>query len=123
MPRETRPKPDGWDGFTTGLTHWLLFMLAFTALGYSPFLSITFGAIGGIASAVITDWLKGGAIKVSSLPTRTMPDAAEKAKRIPPFRQRVMGRKRRKTRSQRRFGWLFQKTQGIRWPGQAKGRN
>jgi hypothetical protein len=118
MPRESRPKPDGWEGFTTGLTYWLLFMLAFTALGYSPFLSITFGAIGGIASAVITDWVKGGAIKVNVLPSAAdAPAKASPKKRTRPFQQRQsigrLGRRKRRhrqTRSQRRFSWLFRKS-------------
>ncbi len=117
MPRESRPKPEGWEGFTTGLTYWLLFMLAFTALGYSAFLSITFGAIGGIASAVITDWVKGGAIKVNALPPRDPAEAVSssmssrsKSRNRPFQRPPVKGRKRRKTQAQRRFGWLFRKS-------------
>ncbi len=113
MPRESRPKPDGWEGFSTGLKYWLLFMLAFTALGYSPFLSITFGAIGGITAAVITDLLEGGAIKINTLPrpVQPTPEAEKPAKRKNPFRQRVMGRRRRRqTRAQRRFSWLFRKS-------------
>ena len=87
-------------------------MLAFTALGYSPFLSITFGAIGGIAAAVVTDLLEGGAIKINTLPrpVQPTPEAEKPKKRRNPFRQRVMGRRRRQTRSQRRFSWLFRKS-------------
>lgn len=110
MPRESRPKPDGWEGFTTGLTYWLLFMLAFTALNYPPFLSITFGAIGGIAAAVIQDLLVEGAIKINALPARPKSEETEPTHRKMPFRQRLVGRRRRhKTQAQRRFGWLFRK--------------
>ena len=50
-------KPDSKMGFSAGVKYWLFFMLCFVFLGYTPFLSITFGAIGGLAGGMIVAWL------------------------------------------------------------------
>jgi hypothetical protein len=43
-------------GFSTGLKIWLLFLIGLFGMGYPALLSISLGAIGGLASSLIVDW-------------------------------------------------------------------
>jgi len=109
--------PDISGGFSTGLKYWLLFMVSLFVLGYSPFLSICLGAIGGIAGGFIIAWwkpkddLKGDA----SGEKETKAEVDVKDKLAPSPTRKVHFRKegldwgeQRRSRGSRRFGWLFQ---------------
>lgn len=108
-------KPDINVGITAGVKYWLFFMLAFALLSYGPFLSITFGAIGGIACGTIAAWLKP---KDEYAPT----PAEQKAKhdeetKAPEPPRRVRFRKygtapvqrQHQKRGIRPIGWFFRK--------------
>jgi hypothetical protein len=112
-------KPDNNLGLATGLKYWLFFMVGLAVLGYTPFLSITFGALGGIASGVIAAWLKP---KETYIPTpaerqaKEEEEATEETSAIAPTRRarfRKYGmpaaRRQHQTRGSRNFGWLFRK--------------
>lgn len=45
-------------GFSAGLQIWLLFLLGFLLVGYSPILSILLGAIAGLAGGLVFAWWK-----------------------------------------------------------------
>lgn len=111
--------PDANLGLSTGVKYWLVFMLGFAVLGYGPFLSISFGAIGGIASGIIAAWLKP---KDAYVPKQAEPHmkenpdedaektAAEPVRRV---RFRKYGtptvRRQHQSRGRRHFGWLFRR--------------
>lgn len=112
-------KPDLDVALATGVKYWLVFMLGLAVLGYSPFLSITFGALGGIASGMIAAWLKP---KDEYMPTQAerqakeSETAKEEQKAIEPLhraRFRKYGlptaRRQHQARGTRNFGWLFRK--------------
>lgn len=112
--------PDANLGLSTGLKYWLVFMLGLAVLGYGPILSITFGAIGGIASGIIAAWLKPKDIyvpKPAEPHVSETPDGkAEKAVDAPPVRRarfRKYGtpavQRQHQSRANRRFGWLFRR--------------
>lgn len=46
-------KPGTTAGISAGVKYWLFFMITLSVIGYSPFLSICMGAIGGIAAGLI----------------------------------------------------------------------
>jgi hypothetical protein len=93
-------------------------MLGLAVLGYSPFLSITFGAIGGIASGMIAAWLKP---KDAYEPTKAEQQAKAEtegqeepvAKPAPQPRFRKYGtstaRRQHQSRGRRHFGWFFRR--------------
>jgi len=111
-------KPDVTLGLATGIKYWLVFMLGFALLRYSPLLSITFGAIGGIASGMIAAWLKP---KDSYEPTKAEQqvkaekEGQEETVAEPPRRARFRkygtptARHQQQSRGRRRFGWLFRR--------------
>jgi hypothetical protein len=114
----TRPKPRGWEGFAAGVIYWLFFMLGFFLLNYDPFISICFGALGGLASGVIANWWqsKGEAAAKTSLESEaelhTQPKGVQSGSRPRFQRYGLRGtrpRKAHRTRGQRRFGWMFRK--------------
>ena len=113
-------KPDFDLGLRTGVCYWLVFMLGLAVLGYRPFLSITFGALGGIASGMIAAWLKP---KDAYVPTKAEKQAKEDEEEgkeeiaiVEPAR-RVRFRKygtpvthrQHQSRGRRYFGWLFRR--------------
>lgn len=112
-------QPDANLGLSTGVKYWIVFMLGLAVLGYSPFLSISFGAIGGIASGMIAAWLKPkDAYVPSKAEQQVKEETAEKAENpivepVHRVRFRKHGtpavRRRHQSRGQRRFGWLFRK--------------
>ncbi|XHX78214.1 MAG: hypothetical protein RBJ76_27925 [Stenomitos frigidus ULC029] len=112
-------KPDNNLGLATGLKYWLVFMVGLAVLGYTPFLSITFGALGGIASGVIAAWLKPKETYVPT-PVERQAKEDEEAKEgttaiapAPRARFRKYGtpgaRRQQQARGSRNFGWLFRK--------------
>jgi hypothetical protein len=48
---------DDWIG--VGLQLWLIFLVCFFLLGYPPHLSITLGAIGGLAGGFVSAYVRG----------------------------------------------------------------
>lgn len=55
--RKFERKPAGLSkGFYIGLQVWLLFLIAFLALGYRIALSVFLGAIGGLAAGFVNAW-------------------------------------------------------------------
>jgi hypothetical protein len=112
-------KPDVNLGLATGLKYWLFFMVCLAVLGYTPFLSITFGALGGIASGAIAAWRKP---KETYIPTPAERQAKEEEEakeettvtqpaRRARFRKYGMpaARRQHQARGSRNFGWLFRK--------------
>ncbi|PSB26019.1 hypothetical protein [Stenomitos frigidus] len=112
-------KPDFDVGLATGVQYWLVFMLGLAVLGYSPLLSITFGAIGGVASGIIAAWLKP---KASYVPTKAEKQTKEEEegkevttvvepKRRSRFRKygTPVARRQHQSRGRRHFGWLFRR--------------
>jgi hypothetical protein len=49
-------KPGVSEGFSVGLRFWLFFLVVFAFIGYSAFMSIILGAIGGLAAGFIQAW-------------------------------------------------------------------
>lgn len=100
-------------GFKAGLKYWLFFLLAFTVIGYGPFISICLGAIGGIAGGVVEAWLNPSndyrPEKSSDSVTELTPEDATTSRIGPRLRLRSSRRMRRQTTAQRRFGWLFRR--------------
>ncbi|MBW4471656.1 MAG: hypothetical protein KME45_14790 [Stenomitos rutilans HA7619-LM2] len=111
--------PDANLGLSTGLKYWLVFMLGLAVLGYGPILSITFGAIGGIASGIIAAWLKPKDVYVPKPAEPHVKEASEgKAEKtvdepVRRVRFRRYGtpavQRQHQTRANRRFGWLFRR--------------
>lgn len=112
-------QPDVNLGLSTGVKYWIVFMLGLAVLGYSPFLSISFGAIAGLASGMIAAWLKP---KDAYMPTKAEQqikaekESSEESPTDEPVhraRFRKYGtpavRRRHQSRGQRHFGWLFRK--------------
>lgn len=105
-------KPGVNAGFAAGVKYWLFFLLAFTIIGYQPFLSICLGALGGIAAGMIEAWLNpkpDEAPAQSEQPAKAMV-ISEEPELSPRFQKYgLMGRHRRQTRASRRFSWLFRR--------------
>lgn len=113
-------KPDANVGLATGVKYWLVFMLGLALLGYGPLLSISFGAIGGVASGMIAAWLKP---KDEYEPTKAEQQAKEdkdEGKEEKPvveptrrarFRKHgtPVARRQHQSRGQKHFGWLFRR--------------
>jgi hypothetical protein len=116
-------QPNGSTGISTGTKTLILFMLGFTVLGYSVFLSICLGMIAGIVSGFISAWWNAeddyftpDPVSRSSVHRLADPLIIS---RIPltPFKMRPgfgvkharKSRRRYRTQGQRRFGWLFRK--------------
>ena len=120
-PKKPDPtKPDFDLGLATGVKYWIVFMLGLAVLGYSPYLSITFGAIGGIASGIIAAWLKP---KDAYKPTpeekqakedeeggKAIATVVEPTRRVR-FRKHgtPVARRQHQSRGLRHFGWLFRR--------------
>jgi hypothetical protein len=113
-------KPDYDEGLKTGVKYWIVFMLGLAVLGYSPFLSISFGAIGGIASGIIAAWLKPKDAYKPTPEERQAKENEEEGKAIattvePTRRNRFRRygtsatRRQHQSRGQRHFGWLFRR--------------
>ena len=113
-------RPDFDEGLETGVKYWIVFMLGLAVLGYTPLLSITFGAIGGIASGIIAAWLKPkDAYKLSEAKKQANEDEDEgkEVETIVEPTRRVRFRRhgtplvrhQHQSRGRRRFGWLFRR--------------
>ncbi|MBW4695508.1 MAG: hypothetical protein KME27_27480 [Lyngbya sp. HA4199-MV5] len=111
--------PDTNLGLATGLKYWLVFMLGLAVLGYGPILSITFGAIGGIASGIIAAWLKPKEIyvpktaepRVKETPEGKAEQTVDEPVRRARFRKygAPAVQRQHQSRANRRFGWLFRR--------------
>jgi hypothetical protein len=112
-----RPSVDA--GFKSGLKYWLFFMLALAALGYEPLLSISLGALGGLAVGIIVSWSKAaedglpdraneGIPKWLQVPTTPAVPESDRRVRFRRYRTGMFG-VRQQTTANRRFGWLFRK--------------
>jgi hypothetical protein len=73
-------------GFSTGLKIWLLFLIGLFGMGYPALLSISLGAIGGLASSLIVDWWL-------SKDEKTEPDKKDLPEEYSSLRQRSQKRK------------------------------
>lgn len=109
-------RPSTGVGFSAGVKYWIFFLLALTIAGYQPFLSITLGAIGGLAAGVIAAWSKPeqyiSAAQVEEATKAVAPPSPEPFA-IERIRFRRYGgssiRKHRELRAIRHFGWLFRR--------------
>lgn len=102
-------RPGSATGFSTGIKFWLFFMIALALLGYSPFLSICLGAIGGIAGGVVAAWFNPRDDDAPDRPARQAEVSPEEPERRRPFGVVPRKRQRQETRGQRHFGWLFRR--------------
>lgn len=102
-------RPGSAAGFSAGLKYWLFFMIALAFLGYSPFLSICLGAIGGIAGGVVAAWFHPKDDDAPDRPAQTVEVLPEEPQRRRPFGVVPRKDRRKETRSQRHFGWLFRR--------------
>jgi hypothetical protein len=112
-----RPSVDA--GFKSGLKYWLFFMLALAALGYEAILSISLGALGGLAVGVIVAWSQAkedglpdrpgeGIPKWLQIPTTPAVPESDQRERFRRYRRGMFGMERQSA-AKRRFGWLFRK--------------
>lgn len=107
-------KPATNAGFTTGVRFWIFFLICFALLGYSPFLSICLGAVGGIAAGVLDAWVKAKDDGTEKEPEKqpedpaivTEPQGKTRPRRPAGF---LSQRRRHKSQGQRRFGSLFRR--------------
>lgn len=102
-------RPGSAAGFSAGLKYWLFFMIALALLGYSPFLSICLGAIGGIAGGVVAAWFNPKDDDAPDRPARTVEVSPDEPRRRRPFGAMPRKGKRQDTRASRNFGWPFRR--------------
>lgn len=112
-----RPQLQG--GMSAGISYWILFMVLFLLLGYSTYLSIALGAIGGLSIGTIAAWLNPKEVDdlpvvdatmtptVERKPELSSPNDSTSRPRFQPYG--LMGPRRRPTKAVRRFRWLFRK--------------
>lgn len=115
-------QPSGSAGVSTGTKTLIIFMLGFTFLGYTVFLSICLGIVAGFVSGFISAWWNakddyttpeprpvGGAPRAEIPVSPVAPTSLMPFKLRPGFGVRHARKRRRPTQAQRRFGWLFRK--------------
>ncbi|MGV0028532.1 hypothetical protein [Phormidesmis priestleyi] len=97
-------------GFSVGLQIWLLFLISLYWLRYSAEMSIVLGAIGGLSSGLITDWLNKAENTETVKKPEVEDDGLADQTRARVKRSRYGGLKQRskKRKQQHQFpGWKF----------------
>ncbi|MBM0742852.1 hypothetical protein JOY44_14760 [Phormidium sp. CLA17] len=108
-------QPDASARTTTGARLFIFALLSFYFLGYTPFLSISLGAIAGVCGGFIASWwnAKEDYITDESAQPLTAEESAAITVAQPRSRRYGMGvklaRQSQAARAKRRFGWLFRR--------------